>query len=189
MVTKMKKKLAIFLTIFLISPLFSQEIQTTILSTVDESNQVLQRGGFIDGEQIFQDSFVFYDEFDSLLNNQSFNKIGKYYYEIERGELFKYISSDQDLILNKDTLKVVELPGRGIKFNDGSFIVTFEDQFKKQLFLDSFVLDPIDILISPYMATFKVNHEDISSFIKLARESKNILAAEIQLIDPTIAPN
>ncbi len=185
----MKKKLAIFLTIFLISPLFSQEIQTTILSTVDESNQVLQRGGFIDGEQIFQDSFVFYDEFDSLLNNQNFNKIGKYYYEIERGELFKYISSDQDLILNKDTLKVVELPGRGIKFNDGSFIVTFEDQFKKQLFLDSFVLDPIDILISPYMATFKVNHEDISSFIKLARESKNILAAEIQLIDPTIAPN
>ena len=81
-------------------------------------------------EIIFQDSFVFYDEFDSLINNQDFNKIGKYYYENERGELFKYISSDQDLILNKDTLKVVELPGRGLKFSDGSFIVTFENQSK-----------------------------------------------------------
>ena len=189
MVTKMKKRSATLFTIFLISPMFSQEIKTTILSTVDESNQVLQRGGFIDDEIIFQDSFVFYDEFDSLINNQNFNKIGKYYYENEIGELFKYISSDQDLILNKDTLKVVELPGRGLKFSDGSFIVTFENESKKQLFLQSFILDPVDVLISPYIATYKVNHEDISSFIKLARESENILAAEIQLIDPTISLN
>jgi len=150
------------------------------------SSETFLREGKLDDAKVLINSFVYYDEYNLLKDNKTFNKIGKYFYEKDREELAKYISTNQDIFqLNKmNVLKVIELPGRGVMFSEGIFFIKFKSESAKKTFLSNFQLEPIDILKAPLISRFKVEFNQLEYFVNQANSSDLVDAAEIEVIDP-----
>ena len=163
----------------------TQELATASIQKFNSSETFL-REGKLDDAKILVNSFVYYDEFNLLKNNKSFNKIGKYFYEKDSEELAKYISTNQDIFqLNKmNVLKVIELPGRGVMFSEGIFFIKFKSESAKKTFLSNFQLEPIDKLKAPLISRFKVEFNQLEYFVNQANSSDLVDAAEIEMIDP-----
>ena len=174
--------------LFLIfSDIQTQELSKVIVSAENlSSSETILREGTLDNAKVLINSFVYYDEFNLLKDNKTFNKIGKYFYEKDREELAKYISTNQDIFqLNKmNVLKVIELPGRGVMFSEGIFFIKFKTESAKKTFLSNFQLEPIDILKAPLISRFKVEFNQLEYFVNQANSSDLVDAAEIEMIDP-----
>ena len=174
--------------LFLIfSDIQTQELSKVIVSAENlSSSETILREGTLDKAKVLINSFVYYDEFNLLKDNKTFNKIGKYFYEKDREELAKYISTNQDIFqLNKmNVLKVIELPGRGVMFSEGIFFIKFKTESAKKTFLSNFQLEPIDILKAPLISRFKVEFNQLEYFVNQANSSDLVDAAEIEMIDP-----
>ena len=174
--------------LFLIfSDIHTQELSKVIVSVENlSSSETILREGTLDNAKVLINSFVYYDEFNLLKDNKTFNKIGKYFYEKDSEELAKYISTNQDIFqLNKmNVLKVIELPGRGVMFSEGIFFIKFKTESAKKTFLSNFQLEPIDILKAPLISRFKVEFNQLEYFVNQANSSDLVDAAEIEMIDP-----
>ena len=174
--------------LFLIfSDIQTQELSKVIVSAENlSSSETILREGTLDNAKVLINSFVYYDEFNLLKDNKTFNKIGKYFYEKDREELAKYISTNQDIFqLNKmNVLKVIELPGRGVMFSEGTFFIKFKSESAKKTFLSNFQLEPIDKLKAPLISRFKVEFNQLEYFVNQANSSDLVDAAEIEMIDP-----
>ena len=174
--------------LFLIfSDIQTQELSKVIVSAENlSSSETILREGTLDNAKVLINSFVYYDEFNLLKDNKTFNKIGKYFYEKDREELAKYISTNQDIFqLNKmNVLKVIELPGRGVMFSEGIFFIKFKSESAKKTFLSNFQLEPIDKLKAPLISRFKVEFNQLEYFVNQANSSDLVDAAEIEMIDP-----
>ncbi len=174
--------------LFLIfSDIQTQELSKVIVSAENlSSSETILREGTLDNAKVLINSFVYYDEFNLLKDNKTFNKIGKYFYEKDSEELAKYISTNQDIFqLNKmNVLKVIELPGRGVMFSEGIFFIKFKTESAKKTFLSNFQLEPIDKLKAPLISRFKVGFNQLEYYVNQANSSDLVDAAEIEMIDP-----